>query len=132
MTTKKLLDTNMVIAFVKGNPTIINKLKHQNFHDVYVSSVTLFELYYGAFKGQKTSQNLQNIMNLKFQVLDFDCDDGQQAGRIRAELAAQGKPIGHYDVLIAGQAVNRDITLITDNVGEFSRIAELKLENWLR
>lgn len=132
-----LLDTNIVIAFMKGNVNVIKALKFQRFHDIYLSSVTLFELYYGAYKSQHTRQSLQNIADLRFQMLDFDHDDSQQAGRIRAQLEAKGKPIGHYDLLLAGQAVNRNLTLITDNIGEFSRInefhlAELQLENWLR
>lgn len=127
-----LLDTNIVIAFMKGDANVVKALKFQRFNDVYLSSVTLFELYYGAYKSQHTRQSLQNIADLRFQMLDFDHDDSQQAGRIRAELEAKGKPIGHYDLLLAGQAVNRDLVLVTDNVSEFSRIAELQLENWLR
>lgn len=101
-------------------------------NEIFISSVALFELYFGAFKGENVHKNVQEIDRLGFQVLDFDATDGCVAGRLRAELNAKGTPIGAYDVLIAGQAVNREMILITDNVGEFSRIAELKLENWLR
>ena len=60
----------------------------------------------------------------------LDREDARQAAAIRAELAMSGSPIGPYDVLIAGQAKSRDLTLISRNVGEFSRVAGLRVENW--
>lgn len=68
--------------------------------------------------------------SLKFPVLDFDRDDARQAGVIRAELSTRGMPIGPYDVLIAGQAVARDLTLVTRNTREFSRVPGLRLADW--
>ena len=54
----------------------------------------------------------------------------RQAGEIRAVLAAAGTPIGPYDVPIAGQAAARRLVLVTRNVGEFSRVSGLRIENW--
>lgn len=127
-----LLDTNMVIALTKGNRQVIRNLRFYPINDIFISSITVFELYFGAYNGDFVHKNIQEINDLGFKILDFDSTDGHIAGRFRAELARIGKTIGAYDVLIAGQAVNRNLTLITDNVGELSRIAELKLENWLR
>lgn len=127
-----LLDTNMVIALTKGNRQVIRNLRFYPVHDIFISSITVFELYFGAYNGEFIQKNAQEINKLGFQVLDFDSTDGHVAGRFRAELARIGTPIGAYDVLIAGQAVNRDLVLVTDNVSEFSQIAELKYENWLR
>ncbi len=67
---------------------------------------------------------------LQIEILEFDTEDARQAGEIRAALAAAGRPIGPYDVLIAGQARARDLVLVTHNVGEFSRVDGLRLENW--
>jgi tRNA(fMet)-specific endonuclease VapC len=60
----------------------------------------------------------------------FDEEDAQEAGTVRAELEIAGKPIGAYDVLIAGHARRRGATLVTTNVGEFDRVAGLKGEDW--
>ena len=67
---------------------------------------------------------------LRFPVVEFDRDDARRAGLIRAELANRGTPIGPYDVLIAGQALNRGLILITRNVREFSRVSGLQIEDW--
>ena len=67
---------------------------------------------------------------LQFEVLDFDREDARQAGELRARLAAAGTPIGTYDVLIAGQALARAMTLVTHNIGEFQRVPELRVEDW--
>jgi tRNA(fMet)-specific endonuclease VapC len=63
-------------------------------------------------------------------VLDFDKEDAQQAGEVRALLASNGTPIGAYDVLIAGQAVARNLILVTHNTREFGRVPGLRLEDW--
>lgn len=129
---KYLLDTNAVIAILNDNLEFIENVKRHRATDIALSSIVMFELYFAAFKSKKLQQNLRKLDFLAFHVLDFETADGEFAGRLRHELRQKGTPIGAYDVLIAGQAVNRNLTLITDNVGEFSRIVELKLENWLR
>ena len=67
---------------------------------------------------------------LQFAVLDFDREDARRAGELRAQLSVAGTPIGPYDVLIAGQALARGLTLVTHNTREFGRIAGLKFEDW--
>ena len=64
-------------------------------------------------------------------LIPFTADDAETAGHIRAELKAQGTPIGAYDLLLSGQAVSNNLTLVTANVGEFSRVPGLKWQNWL-
>ena len=98
--------------------------------DLGISAITTHELYFGAFKSQRTTHNLDRIEALQFEVVSFDQEDSRQAGAIRAMLAAIGTPIGPYDVLIAGQARARDLTLITRNTGEFSRVQGLRVEDW--
>jgi tRNA(fMet)-specific endonuclease VapC len=67
---------------------------------------------------------------LQFEVLDFDRENARQAGELRTRLAAAGTPIGAYDVLIAGQALARALTLVTHNTGEFQRVPGLRIEDW--
>ncbi|MBS9780409.1 MAG: type II toxin-antitoxin system VapC family toxin [Moraxellaceae bacterium] len=128
---KYSLDTNIVIALLNGNVEVLHKIKSLKMRECVVSSVVMFELYFGAEKSKRTRENLEKLLKLKFQILEFNENDGKVAGRIRNELNQKGTPIGAYDVLIAGQAINRDLVLITHNVKEFNRIAELKLEDWL-
>ncbi len=70
------------------------------------------------------------LNQLQFEVLELDTEDAKQAAEIRAYLAIQGTPIGPYDVLIAGQARARNLTLITHNVREFTRVPKLNVEDW--
>ena len=125
-----LLDTNAVIALFNHNEALKTKLKACAPAEVCISSLVAHELYYGAYKSQRREHNVAKVDNLPFEVLEFDKEDACKAGEIRAALALGGSPIGPYDVLIAGQALARNLTLISHNVKEFSRIAELSLENW--
>ncbi len=125
-----LLDTNAVIALLGGDPAFLERLRACRPSDVAMSAIVGHELYYGAYKGRRTSDNLGRIEALRFPMLEFDRDDARAAGSIRAELAGSGRIIGPYDVLIAGQAVARGLTLISRNTREFDRVPGLSLENW--
>lgn len=125
-----LLDTNAVIALFKGGEIFASRLRQHHPKDFGLSGVVMHELFYGAFRSQRIAENLARIEALRFSVLEFDREDARKAGEIRAVLAKQGTPIGPYDILIAGQAIARGLTLITHNFGEFQRIPELKLEDW--
>jgi tRNA(fMet)-specific endonuclease VapC len=69
---------------------------------------------------------------LNLRVLDYDRDDALEAGRVRALLASQGRPIGPYDTLIAGQALRHGLVLVTANTREFERVPGLVCEDWSR
>ena len=125
-----LLDTNAVIALFNNNEALKAKLKTCAPADVCISSLVAHELYYGAYKSLRHEHNVAKVDSLPFEVLEFDKEDACKAGEIRATLALAGSPIGLYDVLIAGQALARNLTLISHNVKEFSRITELSLESW--
>ena len=129
-----LLDTNAVISLL-GNKSeaLINRVLACSEGQIAISAIVSHELYFGAYKSQKVSYNLETIRLLlkDFVVLPFDEEDSRQAGEIRAALKKQGTPIGPYDVLIAGQAKARDLTLVSNNVREFERVTDLQLEDWL-
>ncbi len=65
-------------------------------------------------------------------MLPFDELDAEAAGAIRAALGTASKPIGAYDLLIAGQALKRGLTVITANVAEFSRVKGLSWQDWAK
>ena len=98
-----------------------------------MSSVVVFELWYGVAKSERKEANTQRLEVFLAGPLEwtlFDQQDAREAGLVRANLEIAGKPIGAYDVLIAGQARRRGATLVTSNVGEFERVGGLKWEDW--
>lgn len=127
---KYLLDTNAVIAILKKDPKFINNLKKYRPSDFVLSSIVLFELMYGVEKSIKKEENRRKVEILPFDILPFGQKEAICAGKIRAELEASGKPIGVYDTLIATHTIANNLTLITHNTREFSRITQLKYEDW--
>ena len=125
-----LLDTNAVIAVMAGKPAVLDRLRQQALRDVAVSAIVIHELRYGASKSARQAENHARIDALRFEVVPFDAEDARQAGEVRAALARAGTPIGGYDLLIAGQALARDLILVTHNVREFERVAGLRFEDW--
>lgn len=126
-----LLDANAVIALLNDTTSpIARRIRRYAPRDIGVSAVVIHELYYGAFKSQRVEKNVGRVDGLRFPVLEFDEDDARHAGEIRAELALKGTPIGPYDVLIAGQTRARELTLVTHNTTEFTRVAGLMVEDW--
>jgi tRNA(fMet)-specific endonuclease VapC len=127
---KFLLDTNAVIALLRRHAGFLSKMTQHRPVDFGIPSIVAHELYFGAYKGQRVEHNLAQIENLPFEVLDFDREDARSAGEIRAALQLAGTTIGAFDTLIAGQAVARDLTVITHNMREFTRVQRLRTEDW--
>ena len=126
-----LLDTNAVIALLKTNDSAVRRRIRENSpKDVFISTVVMFELYYGAYRSARVQRNLELLENILLPKLEFDSGDAMAAGQIRAILAEAGTPIGPYDVLIAGQALSRGMCLVTRNTREFQRVAGLQVTDW--
>lgn len=128
-----LLDTNAVIALIgRRSDALVSRVFHSPQRTIGLPSIVAYELYFGAQKSAKVQHNLETLRLLMadFPILDFDQNDAFVAGEIRAALAAKGTPIGPYDLLIAGQAKARGLTLVTNNVGEFNRVENLRVEDW--
>ena len=125
-----LLDTNAVIALLKGHAGVIGRLRRHALADFGVSAVVIHELRYGASKSRRQTENHARIDALRFSILPLDAEDARQAGEVRAVLDRAGTPIGGYDVLIAGQALARNLVLVTHNTREFARVDGLRIEDW--
>ena len=126
-----LLDTNAVIALLnEPQGKLAAMLRRREPETVAMSAIVMHELYYGAFKSQRRDRNLAVVASIPLQVLDFSHADAREAGAVRASLALAGTPIGPYDVLIAGQARNRGLSLVTRNRDEFERVPGLSLVGW--
>jgi tRNA(fMet)-specific endonuclease VapC len=131
-----VLDTNACIALINGSSVTVRSRLKRVLGDggvVCVSSVVLHELWYGVSKSARRDYNterVQTFLSGPIEILHFDDGDARAAGEVRALLEQAGTPIGAYDVLIAGQAVRRGITLVTANVREFTRVEDLMWEDW--
>jgi tRNA(fMet)-specific endonuclease VapC len=130
------LDTNVVIVALNQPLSPLRaRLNRALVGDVPVtiSSIVLFELWYGVAKGERRPHNTARIMDFlagPIQVLNFDAEDARESGDIRAALARAGTPIGPYDVLIAAQARRRGAILVTANKNEFARVPGLQTQDW--
>ncbi len=131
-----LLDTNACIVLINGSSELVRKRFSRavgSGEEVSVPSVSVFELWHGVAKSVQIDANARRVkMFLEgfVRVLEFGEADARQAGEIRSILERMGRPIGTYDVLIAGQALNRKLTLVTANVKEFGRVKGLDWEDW--
>ncbi len=134
--TTYLLDTNACIALINGTAvTVRRRFQRAVARDsvILLSSIVAFELWYGVAKSQRKDRNTQRLEAFFAGPLEwtlFDEEDARAAGVVRAELEAIGKPIGAYDVLLAGQARRHGATLVTSNAKAFGRVAGLKWEDW--
>jgi tRNA(fMet)-specific endonuclease VapC len=130
------LDTNVVIVALNQPLSLLRgRLNRALVGDVPVtiSSIVLFELWYGVAKSEHRSHNTARITDFlagPIKVLDFDTEDARESGDIRAVLARAGTPIGPYDVLIAAQARRRGAILVTANKNEFARVPGLQTQDW--
>jgi tRNA(fMet)-specific endonuclease VapC len=131
-----LLDTNACIALINRNSEPARKRfakAVESGEQVWVGSVSLYELWYGVAKSVQTEANtlrLKMFVAGSVRVLEFGEEDARCAGEIRNSLERIGRPIGTYDLLIAGQALSRKLTLVTANTKEFARVKSLVWEDW--
>lgn len=128
-----LLDTNVCIVYLKGKSVNINRrLKSLKRNNIAVCSVVKAELFYGSMRSNnpKKALQIQKTFVDQFISLPFDDRCALIYGKLRAKLASAGTPIGSNDLLIAAIALANDLILATHNIREFSRVNELKLEDW--
>jgi tRNA(fMet)-specific endonuclease VapC len=128
-----LLDTNVCIHLLnERHPAILQHFRQHHPADIALCSVVKAELLSGARRSQRVEANLQLLKAFfaPLQSLPFDDDCAEHYGKIHADLLTQGKPIGPNDTLIAAVARAHNATLITHNIGEFSRVVGLQIEDW--
>ncbi len=133
-----LLDTNACIALIDGDPPAVRARLQRVLSAgarALVPSLVAYELWYGVAKSARQEINAARVQVFfagPVGLLPFDEEDARVAGAIRARLEAAGRPIGAYDILIAGQAVRHKLTLVTANTKEFRRIRELAFQDWAK
>jgi len=130
---KYMLDTNMVIYTIKNRPDQVRETFKQHQDQMCISAVTWGELIYGAEKSSHPERNLADIeqMAARLEIAPFETLAAAHFGQLRAELYRIGKPIGPYDMMIAGHARSMGFILVTNNLKEFERVPGLRVENWV-
>ncbi len=131
---KYLLDTNICIYSIKKKPfQVFEKLEAHQINDVGISAITLAELEHGISKSTFPEKN--KIALIKFlaplEILPFTEKAAEIYGKIRSYLEKTGSIIGTLDLFIGAHAKSENLVLVTNNVTEFSRISNLKIENWV-
>lgn len=128
-----MLDTNICIYAIKNKPEqVLARLKSNLSKGLCISAITLAELEHGVAKSAYPEKNAAALMQFLaiLDVLPFDDLAAEEYSDICAYLQKQGTPIGQMDMLIAGHARAEGLILVTNNVREFERVPDLRIENW--
>lgn len=131
-----LFDTDTITNILKPKPSkkLLNKLKSVSKHGQYISTITLQEIVYGAYKSRRKEYHLNKLRELllpSVHLAGFDARAAYVCGALKAEPESAGTPLCLADLQIAAIALANNFILITGNTRHFSRIKDLKLENWL-
>jgi tRNA(fMet)-specific endonuclease VapC len=129
-----MLDTNLCIRVLRDRPQGLRERFNAEATALCISTVTLAELLYGAEKSGRAVEGRAQVEGFaaRLDVLSFDSEAAAHYADIRADLERRGQLIGPYDLMIAGHARSRGLVVVTGNLSEFSRVAALRSEDWLR
>lgn len=127
-----LLDTSVIIHFLKGDARIEAGIRNTARTELALPSIVVYELEYGTLRSGVPERRRRQLERglAHIRLVPFDANAAIVAAGIRVQVERQGSTIGPLDLLIAGIAVSRGATLATNNVGEFSRIAGLRVLDW--
>jgi tRNA(fMet)-specific endonuclease VapC len=128
-----MLDTNICVELIRArSPKLFDRLRQQRMDEVALSSITLAELQYGVAKSARPDRNAALLAEFcaPLAILPFDIPAAEVYGRVRAILERGGTPIGPLDTLIASHALSLGVTVVTNNLREFRRVAGLQVESW--
>jgi tRNA(fMet)-specific endonuclease VapC len=127
-----LLDTDTIIYILKGHPSLEQNLQGHLHDPVKLCVITLMELYYGAYKSQRTMSNLAKIKTLEnsLEILQIGQEVVEIFGMQKAKLERRGTPLEDFDLLLGCCALAHNLTLVTNNLKHFKKIEGLKVVNW--
>jgi tRNA(fMet)-specific endonuclease VapC len=130
---KYLLDTNICIHFFRGKYNLVEIIEREGLNNCAISEITLAELVFGAENSLYPEKNhkLIEVFTKKVTILPI-IDTIMIYGKEKARLRKNGNPISDFDLLIGCTSVEKDLIMVTENVGEFERITDIKIENWIK
>jgi len=128
MNGRYLLDTNIVIALFADEFAVRNRVK--DISEIFIPSIVIGELYYGAFKSMRAKENIARIDNLALSSVILICnlETARWYGKIKSRLKQKGIPIPENDIWISASSFQHDLTLITNDV-HFNQVEGLRIEN---
>ena len=131
-----LFDTDTITNLLKKQPSeeLITRLQSLSFIEQFISTITIGEIVYGAYKSHNPERHIDNLNNIllpSVNIISFSIEEAFQYGKIRAELEKKGVSLFHTDIQIASIAITNNLILITGNIKHFNKIKKLKVENWL-
>ena len=129
MNGKALLDTNIVIALIANEASIVDKIRLVE--AVFIPSIVIGELYFGAYRSSRVDANIKRVSELaaSAQVLNCDADTAQYYGRIKEDLRKAGRPIPENDIWIAAIGMQHELTVVSRDV-HFNEVVGLAIESW--
>ena len=132
---KYFLDTNTIIYAIKGTyPSMMNHFKNVPMESIVIPNIVVAEIEFGAQKSsnyQKTIEKYSEFID-HFDKISFSENASKIYGKIRSDLEKSGTPIGPNDLIIASIVLSENGILVTHNTNEFSRIENLKIEDWTK
>ncbi|WP_165226818.1 type II toxin-antitoxin system VapC family toxin [Aquisphaera insulae] len=128
-----LLDSDTCSAHMRRPAQLAHRFI-QHVGQLAVSSVTLAELYAGAYKHSQVNRLLGLIADLRqeVRVIDFDSACAETFGQVRGSLQTQGISVPTADLMIASGALVHNLTLVTHNTFDYRNIPGLRLDDWIR
>ncbi|GEM_PF-51839 len=130
---RRLFPIMSIIYWLKNKyPSIDRRIKQAGKKSVSISSISVAELYFGAYNSLKKEENIDVIEELfsEIKIIPFDESAGKYFGEIKASLKSKGRIISDSDIFIAATACSNNCILVTNNEGHFGRIENLMIENW--
>ena len=129
-----LLDTDTIVFILKGNAAVRKNLQLHINDEIKISTITLMELYYGAYKSQKITGNLAKIKTIEqsLEIIPIGIEAAEIFGMLKSKLEKTGSRLDDFDLIIAACSLAHNLTLVTNNEKHFQKIEELKLANWAR
>lgn len=129
---KYLLDTDILIYFLKGHPIVFEAFNRADQEDLATSIINQGELLYGAFNSEMQTKNLKKVERLmaELSVLPYDEESAYLFAKHKADCRRSGCLLMDADLMIAAVALRHQLILVTNNQKHFARIKDLKLENW--
>jgi tRNA(fMet)-specific endonuclease VapC len=129
---KYLLDTNICVHFFCGKFNLASKFQEVGLSSCAISEITLAELIYGAEHSTNPQKNFNLIESFSSEVTILPIINCIYLyGKEKSRLRKNGTMISDFDLLIGTTAITSDLIMVTENISEFERIKEVKLENWI-
>lgn len=129
---KYLIDTNILIYFLKGHQSVVDHFLNTPTAYLYTSIINQAELLFGVFKSSSKKYNLARVEKLlgHLNVLPFCSGSSYIFGETKAELSHAGVIIDDADLIIGSIALYNKMCLVTNNTKHFARLKNLKIHNW--